>query len=159
MKGTCLCHIILNNCQIPNILYFCRHFSEHIYIDIMSKNKLNLLVDFPEVTTEEWMEVVKADLKGADFDKKLLWKTNEGFNVKPFYRAEDIQGLATTEAEPGKFPYVRGTKPDNNWFVRQDIVVKEVAVANKKLLNYSEVSTPSILPSVKKILCEFITKL
>jgi methylmalonyl-CoA mutase len=83
---------------MPNILYFCRHFSEHIYIDIMSKNKLNLLVDFPEVTTEEWMEVVKADLKGADFDKKLLWKTNEGFNVKPFYRAEDITGIGNNRS-------------------------------------------------------------
>ena len=62
----------------------------------MSKNKLNLLVDFPEVTTEEWMEVIKADLKGADFDKKLLWKTNEGFNVKPFHG--NIQDWQITEA-------------------------------------------------------------
>jgi methylmalonyl-CoA mutase len=127
----------------------------------MSKNKLNLLVDFPEVTTEEWMEVVKADLKGADFDKKLLWKTNEGFNVKPFYRAEDIQGLATTEAEPGKFPYVRGTKPDNNWFVRQDIVVKEVAVANKKAVELLEKGVNSFYFTINKedLSLEFITKL
>lgn len=147
---------------MPNILYFCRHFSEHIYIDIMSKNKLNLLVDFPEVTTEEWMEVVKADLKGADFDKKLLWKTNEGFNVKPFYRAEDIQGLTTTEAEPGKFPYVRGTKSDNNWFVRQDIVVKDVVAANQKAVELLEKGVNSFYFNICKkenLSLEFITKL
>ena len=98
----------------------------------MPENKLNLLADFPSVSTEQWMEVVTADLKGADFDRKLLWKTNEGFNVKPFYRAEDIQGLSTTEATPGKFPYVRGAKADNNWLVRQDIIVKDAAKANAK---------------------------
>ncbi len=98
----------------------------------MPENKLNLLADFPSVSTEQWMEVVTADLKGADFERKLLWKTNEGFNVKPFYRAEDIQGLSTTEATPGKFPYVRGAKADNNWLVRQDIIVKDAAKANAK---------------------------
>ena len=37
-------------------------------------------------------------LKGADFEKKLVWKTNEGFKVKPFYRMEDLEGLKTTDA-------------------------------------------------------------
>ena len=61
----------------------------------MAKNKLNLLADFPPVSTQEWMEKITADLKGADFGKKLIWKTSEGFNVLPFYRADNtnqIQG-------------------------------------------------------------------
>ena len=70
----------------------------------MAEKKLNLLADFPAVSTQEWLDKVTADLKGADFDKKLVWKTNEGFNVMPFYRAEDIQGLKTTDVVPGKFP-------------------------------------------------------
>ena len=101
----------------------------------MAENKLNLLADFPEVTREQWMEKVQADLKGADFEKKVVWKTNEGFDVMPFYRAEDIQGLKTTEVVPGKFPFVRGTKADNNWFVRQDIVVEDAKAANAKALD------------------------
>ena len=101
----------------------------------MSEKKLNLLADFPAVSTKEWMDKVTADLKGADFDRKLVWKTNEGFNVKPFYRAEDIENNTLTEAVPGKFPYIRGTKADNDWFVRQDIIVKDAAKANKKALD------------------------
>ncbi|GHT58237.1 methylmalonyl-CoA mutase small subunit [Bacteroidia bacterium] len=82
------------------------------------------------------MEKIVADLKGADFEKKLVWKTNEGFNVNPFYRTEDIAGLKTTESLPGAYPYVRGTKKDkNDWFVRQDIEVHDFAEANKKALD------------------------
>ena len=35
------------------------------------------------------MAKITADLKGVPFEKKLVWKTGEGFNVNPFYRAED----------------------------------------------------------------------
>ncbi len=82
------------------------------------------------------MEKIVTDLKGADFEKKLVWRTDEGFNVKPFYRKEDIEGLKTTESLPGEFPYVRGTKKDSNdWYVRQDIVVEDFKKANEKALN------------------------
>lgn len=101
----------------------------------MSEKKLNLLNDFPAVSTEEWMNKVTADLKGADFAKRLVWKTNEGFNVMPFYRAEDIDSLSTTKVAPGKFPYVRGTKKNNDWFVRQNIELTDVRSANKKALD------------------------
>ncbi len=55
----------------------------------MADSKEKLFSDFSPVSTEQWMEKVTADLKGADFEKKLVWKTNEGFKVKPFYRMED----------------------------------------------------------------------
>ena len=55
----------------------------------MADSKEKLFSDFAPTTTEQWMEKVTADLKGADFEKKLVWKTNEGFKVKPFYRMED----------------------------------------------------------------------
>ncbi len=101
----------------------------------MADSKEKLFSEFPPVSTQEWMEKVTADLKGADFEKKLVWKTNEGFSVRPFYRAEDLEGLKNTDSLPGEFPYIRGTKTDNNWFVRQDIEVKDVKEANKKALD------------------------
>ena len=61
----------------------------------MADKKEKLFSDFSPVSTEQWMEKVTADLKGADFEKKLVWKTNEGFKVKPFYRMEDLEGLKT----------------------------------------------------------------
>ena len=76
----------------------------------MANSKEKLFEQFPPVSTEAWIEKVTADLKGADFEKKLVWKTNEGFNVKPMYRAEDTEGMSSTNSVPGEFPFVRGTK-------------------------------------------------
>ena len=102
----------------------------------MADSKEKLFSDFPSVSTEAWMEKITADLKGADFEKKLVWKTNEGFKVKPFYRQEDLEGLKTTEGLPGQFPYVRGIKKDDNtWLVRQDIQVECPKEANAKALD------------------------
>jgi len=100
----------------------------------MADSKEKFFSEFPPVTTQEWMDKVTVDLKGADFEKRLVWKTNEGFNVKPFYRAEDLEGMKTTDSLPGEFPFVRGTKTDNNWFVRQDIDVTDPQKANEKAL-------------------------
>jgi len=101
----------------------------------MAEKKMNLLADFPPVSTEKWMEKVAVDLKGADFNKRLVWKTNEGFNVMPFYRAEDIVNFKSKDLAPGIFPYVRGTKVGNEWFVRQDITVENAKEANVKALD------------------------
>lgn len=110
----------------------------------MAKQKEKLFQDFPAVTTSEWMDRITADLKGADFERRLVWRTNEGFNVNPFYRSEDIASLKTTEALPGEFPYVRGTKKDNNWYTRQDIVVEDIKEANKKALDVLQKGINSI---------------
>ena len=101
----------------------------------MTANKEKLFGQFPPISTTEWKDKVIADLKGADFDKKLVWRTNEGFNVQPMYRAENIVGLKTTDSFPGEYPYVRGTKCDNEWLIRQDIFVENPQEANRKALD------------------------
>lgn len=101
----------------------------------MANQKEKLFTDFPAVSTSEWMEKITADLKGADFEKRLVWRTNEGFNVNPFYREEDIKNFKTIDSLPGEFPYVRGTNKDNDWHTRQDIVVADVIAANAKALD------------------------
>ncbi|ASB48666.1 methylmalonyl-CoA mutase family protein [Alkalitalea saponilacus] len=99
------------------------------------KSNQPLFADFPPVSTQEWMDKITADLKGADFEKKLVWKTNEGFSVQPFYREEDLDKFSYLSSLPGEFPYVRGTKNTNKWLIRQDIVVKDAKTANEKALN------------------------
>ncbi len=101
----------------------------------MTEKKELLFDQFPPVTTEEWRAKVEADLKGAPFEKKLVWRTNEGFNVQPMYRAEDIADLKTTDSLPGEFPYVRGTRTDNDWLTRQEIIAPTPEIANKIALD------------------------
>ena len=55
----------------------------------MAEEKLNMLAEVPAISTKAWKEKIVADLKGADFDKKLVWRTTEGFNVQPFYRQDN----------------------------------------------------------------------
>jgi methylmalonyl-CoA mutase len=98
--------------------------------------KEKLFEQFPPVTTKEWMAKIGCDLKGADFNKKLVWKTNEGFDVMPFYRMEDTENLMYINSLPGDFPFIRGKKVrDNSWKVRQNLEVSDYAEANLKALD------------------------
>lgn len=99
----------------------------HIKINNMAEK---LFAEFPPVSTQQWEEVINKDLKGADYEKKLVWKTQEGFSVRPYYRAEDLKGLAHIGSEPGAFPFVRGTKCDNQWLIRQDYCACDLSEAN-----------------------------
>ena len=100
----------------------------------MSNQREKLFTEFPPVSTQEWMEKITADLKGADFQKKLVWRTNEGFDVNPFYREENIKGFSWLDNLPGQFPYVRSTRKNNIWYVRHEIDVKDFVEANQKAL-------------------------
>ena len=97
-----------------------------------------LFTEFPPVPTETWEEVITADLKGADYERKLVWKTGEGFNVRPYYRAENLEGIKFLGSQAGEFPYVRGTHAHNRWRVHQTVSVvcpKEANAEALKILN------------------------
>jgi hypothetical protein len=82
-----LVNIILEFCgkstekTLPNrfISYFCRLF-QHKKVNKQSisikynnmEEKKRLFEEFPPVTTEEWEAVIEKDLKGADYNKKLV---------------------------------------------------------------------------------------
>ena len=102
----------------------------------MGEQKKKLFSEFPPVSTSDWEALIEKDLKGADYEKKLVWKTREGFNVKPYYRDEDLQGIDAAATLPGAFPFVRGNKvKGNDWYIRQNIRVNKVEAANKKALD------------------------
>ena len=95
----------------------------------MEDNKL--FSEFPPVSTEKWEEVINKDLKGADYEKKLVWKTIEGFKVKPYYRAEDLENLEYLDSNPSQAPFTRGKKADSNvWDIRQDIKGESIEEMN-----------------------------
>ena len=97
-----------------------------------------LFAEFPPVPTEKWEEVIAVDLKGADYERKLVWRTGEGFNVRPYYRAENLEGIQFLGSQAGEFPFVRGTRTHNRWHVHQTVAVecpKEANAEALKLLN------------------------
>ncbi|MCD6661661.1 MAG: methylmalonyl-CoA mutase family protein [Lentimicrobium sp.] len=91
-----------------------------------------LFQEFPPVSTDAWEAKILEDLKGADYEKKLIWKTAEGFSVKPYYRAEDLENIsAFAQSLPGQFPYIRGGKTgSNDWKICQDIETADIERAN-----------------------------
>ncbi|MDL2320602.1 acyl-CoA mutase large subunit family protein [Alistipes sp. OttesenSCG-928-B03] len=99
-----------------------------------TKKDQKLMTEFPPVSTEKWEEVINADLKGADYDRKLVWHTREGFNVRPYYRAEDLKNIGHIDAAIGQFPYVRSTGTCNHWKIHQTITVHDPAQANAEAL-------------------------
>ncbi len=102
----------------------------------MAEKREKLFDQFPPVSTAEWKAKVEADLKGAPFDKKLVWRTNEGFNLQPMYRREDTADLETTNSLPGEYPYTRGNRATgNDWLVAQDITADDPKEANAQALD------------------------
>ena len=95
-----------------------------------------LFTEFPAVSTQQWEAVIEKDLKGADYTKKLVWKTEEGLSVRPYYREEHLEGIHYLDSAPGHFPFVRGTTCDNNWLVRQGYCAHESCQeANRQALD------------------------
>jgi methylmalonyl-CoA mutase len=70
---------------------------------------LDLGAEFPPVSTEAWEAAIQKDLKGADYEKKLVWHTEVGIEVRPYYRAEDLKVIGElADLAPSEFPYTRG---------------------------------------------------
>ena len=110
--------------------------------------KERLFNEFQPVSSEDWKNKIIEDLKGADYEKKMIWRTDEGFNVNPFYRKEDLPEGCKDEL-PGKYPFTRGNRTDNNWLIRQDINLTDANEANEKAKNLIAEGVESIAFKVK----------
>ena len=82
----------------------------------MSKSLFN---DFDTVSSKAWKQKIQADLKGADYNDALIWKTADGIDVKPFYHADEFD----------KLPEVSDTKA-TAWKISQAIDVLDIDKAN-----------------------------
>ncbi|WP_282071764.1 methylmalonyl-CoA mutase subunit beta [Polaribacter atrinae] len=63
--------------------------------------KTPLFDDFLKPTPAAWKNKIQVDLKGADYNDTLLWKTQEGIVVKPFYTKEDQSSLEIETPKEG----------------------------------------------------------
>ena len=55
---------------------------------------------FDEISAKEWKQKIQFDLKGADYNEALIYKSYEGIDVKPFYNAEDIAEVDNNNSHP-----------------------------------------------------------
>ncbi len=96
------------------------------------KNKPGLFPEFSPVSTEAWEKKIVEDLKGADYEKRLVWQTVDGLSVRPYFREEDLKKLPYMGILPGQAPYIRGKKVRcNDWIIRQDFCEANVKNANE----------------------------
>ena len=55
------------------------------------KTSQGLFADFPPLPKEAWEERIKKDLKGRDYSRTLLWEIEEGMELRPYYRSQDLE--------------------------------------------------------------------
>lgn len=94
-----------------------------------------LLEEFPPVSTADWEAAIANDLKDVSYEDKLIWRAPEGLVVRPYYRAENVEGLKWADAAPGKFPFVRGASAQAGWCIREEIAAHDPAEANRAALD------------------------
>lgn len=92
-----------------------------------------LFSKFNRVSAKQWKQKIQFDLKGADYNDTLVWKTNEDISVKPFYHSDDFTELST----------ISNTKA-TNWKICQSIFVAHVEKSNLKAVNAIERGAESI---------------
>jgi len=123
----------------------------------MQKISNNCVFDeFSETSSEDWVLAINKELKGADFDSKMIWKTLEGINVKPFYRSDDLNN--TFEKL-----YTNNLKQSANWEVSQEIILSTITKTYNLILEAIKNGADSIsliIPeNIEKQLIELISKL
>jgi methylmalonyl-CoA mutase len=92
---------------------------------------LDLAKEFPPVPTATWEAAIAKDLKGADYEKKLVWRTEEGIAVRPYYRAEGVAKLAPQRVV-GHWAIAQDAKPGPD-AVRADLLHEAGAHAVQEL--------------------------
>ncbi|WP_179316988.1 methylmalonyl-CoA mutase subunit beta [Winogradskyella undariae] len=101
----------------------------------MSKS---LFKDFEAVSSKAWKQKIQFDLKGADYNETLIWKTNENINVKPFYHADEFKTL----------PEVSKSRA-TNFKISQAINVTDAKISNLKALDAIKRGAESIIFNIE----------
>ncbi|WP_157514616.1 methylmalonyl-CoA mutase family protein [Mangrovimonas sp. TPBH4] len=77
----------------------------------MNTQNNTLFSNFAPITKEQWLEKVNIDLKGADFDKRLVWRNLNDITLPPLYTPEDaITQLSNTGENAAAFVNYRHIK-------------------------------------------------
>lgn len=96
-----------------------------------------LFKDFETVSPAAWKQKIQMDLKGADYNETLLWKTDEGIVVRPFYTEEDRN-------------YADISLPKKGFNICQTVFVDDVSIANKLAIDALERGATTIQFTAEK---------
>ncbi|HMC01835.1 MAG TPA: methylmalonyl-CoA mutase subunit beta [Flavobacteriaceae bacterium] len=80
----------------------------------------SLFNEFDGISTKQWKQKIQFDLNGADYNKTLIWESNEGIHVKPFYNKEDLQNTIDNNSD------------NSSWNICQSIFVADIEKSNLK---------------------------
>jgi methylmalonyl-CoA mutase len=97
-----------------------------------------LFDEFESVSSKAWKQKIQVDLKGADYNDALIWKTNEGIHVKPFYHSDEFKSL----------PAVSNSLA-TQWKICQVIDVIDAKTSNLKAIDAINRGAESILFQIK----------
>jgi len=82
-----------------------------------------LFTEFESTTAAQWKEQLIKDLKGLEFDS-LVWHTNTGIDVQPFYTKENLEGGTSQAVFTSK-----------DWAICEWIKADDEKTANQQALN------------------------
>ncbi len=91
-----------------------------------------LFDSFDEVSAKEWKQKIQFDLKGADYNEALIYKSFEGIDIKPFYNTEDSTEIDTNTRHP------------SSWKNSQKIKVEDANTGNNSALEAIKKGAESI---------------
>jgi methylmalonyl-CoA mutase len=80
--------------------------------------------EFPVPTTLQWIEEIKKSVKDPKELEKLIWSTDDGFDLNAFYRKEDT----------AKLPLFNLATIQHDWEIRQVIYSDKIMAANQSAL-------------------------
>lgn len=98
---------------------------------------MSLFDDFEGTTHQQWHDRIIKDLKGKDFNENLVWKSEEGIEVQPFYTIENLKNNKSKA-----FNLKNESIAWENQFV---IKINSIIEANKKALYVLNRGVNSIL--------------
>lgn len=91
---------------------------------------------FEPASHEQWLKLVDKVLKGGDFEKRLVARTEDGVGIAPLYTRQDALAGAGM-AKPGAAPFTRGTgrpRDQAGWEIRQLHAEPDPSQANTAIL-------------------------
>ncbi|WP_407556994.1 methylmalonyl-CoA mutase subunit beta [Winogradskyella sp. 4-2091] len=98
----------------------------------------SLFSDFEGVSSKGWKQKIQVDLKGADYNDTLIWKNNEGIDVKPFYHSDEFESLPDTSINP-----------KTTWAISQFIQVNTAKDSNLKAIDAISRGAENIIFHIK----------